>query len=192
MLVVPRRGAGAVYHGEADAPPSRQQLDLTVADPPEFLRGERAVLVRLQGESRLAAEAAFVGRSSLTSCRFQLLSAWRLIERRIFPRFETNLRADVRNLQDGLTQEGKVLDMSQGGLRVRTRRPAAGLVEVLVHEGTDGMRLPCDVVGSNVADQATELRLRFRELAPEQRRFVHRMVATLQALDEHGRDLLAS
>ena len=62
--------------------------------------------------------------------------------------------------------------MSQGGLRVRTRRPAAGLVEVLVHEGTDGMRLPCDV-----ADQATELRLRFRELAPEQRRFVHRMVA---------------
>jgi hypothetical protein len=192
VLVVPRSGGGAVYHGAAGVSPSSQLLELTVADLPELQRGERAVLVRLQGESRLKAEAAFIGRSSPTSSRFQLLGAWHVIERRIFPRFETNLRADVRNLQDGLTQEGKVLDMSEGGMRVRTRRPAAGPLEVLVHEGTDGMRLTCDVVGSNVTGQTTELRLRFQNLAPEQRRFIHRMVTTLQALDEHGRNLLAS
>jgi PilZ domain len=60
------------------------------------------------------------------SSRFQLVSGWRPIERRIYPRYETNVRVDIRNVHDGLTQEGTIVDMSEGGLRVETRRPVQG------------------------------------------------------------------
>jgi hypothetical protein len=193
VLVVPRNGGGSVYQGAvASASDSERVIDLTIADFPVILRGDRAVLVRIDGESRLAAEAAFFGQAGRAAARFQLLSAWRVIERRIFPRFETSLRATVQAPAGGLEQDGRVVDMSEGGLRLHTRKPMTGAVEVTIHEGSDSIRLVCDVRGSSQDGGQAQLRLRFRELSNEQRRFVHRMVTALQALNEHGRNLLAS
>lgn len=193
MLVVPRNGGGVVYQGQAAslAAAGPHVLDLTIADLQELCRGDRAVLVRFDGDSKLAAEAVFIGLAGRTSRRFQMLGDWRVIERRIFPRFDTKLRATI--FSDGaVPRDGKVLDMSEGGLRVLTSGPAAGAVEVLIHEGIEGVRLGCDVVGARREGHATELRLRYRELSVSDRRFVRRMVSALQALSEHGRDLLAS
>ena len=156
-------------------------VELSVAGLPPLARGDRAVLVWLSGSDRASAEAVFVAAAAPEASRFQLLSSWRRLERRGDAGFETNVRVDIRNIRDGLAQEATLLDVSEAGLHVETRRPLQGAVQALIHEGAESTRIPCDVVETTTRGQRTETRLRFRDLSDEQVTFIERIALTYDA-----------
>lgn len=194
MLVLPRDGTRALYQAVIAQPLANgAALDISLEGTPdhEFQRRDRVVLVVLRGDSRYAAEAIVVAVGNGTVIRAQLLSAWRFIERRLFPRFETSMRVQVTPAEGADSIEGRVLDMSSGGLRLAIDRAIQGEIDVIVH-GRDGIRIPCNVIACRRTGREFEVRTSFHPLSPAQRRFVQDVVSALQTLSERGRNLLAS
>ena len=154
-------------------------------------RRERLVVVLVRGDVRHASEAVVMATAG-DQLRVQLLTPWAVVERRLFPRFETSLRVLISppGANDPLIP-GRVLDLSAGGIRLVVPRPVPTEVDVIVH-GESGTRLPAEVIRSQRVGKEFDLRTRFLPLSTMQRRFVYDMVSALQALNEHGRNLLAS
>lgn len=193
-LVLPRDGSRALYQGVIEQPLANgAALDISIEDTPDhsFQRRDRVVLVVLRGDSRFAAEAIIMASGEATVIRAQVLSPWRFIERRLFPRFETSMRVQVTPTEGADFIDARVLDMSSGGMRLAVDRTIEGTIDVIVH-GRDGIRIPCDVIASKRTNREFEIRVRFQNLTQGQRRFVQEMVSALQTLSERGRNLLAS
>ncbi len=181
-----------MYHGTTHSTDSIEgTLDAIVDDLPALPAGERTVLVALAAGKRHVAESLIVEASS-SLARFQLRGDWRPLDRDPAGNRETMPRADLRNLRDGLSQEATIVRLSASALHVQTRRPADGAVELIVHEGRDGVRIPCEVVRSSLSGQTTDIVMRFRDLTPDQVDFVRRMMETFESVSEPGRAALAS
>ncbi|MCZ2108812.1 MAG: PilZ domain-containing protein [Dehalococcoidia bacterium] len=194
VLLLPRDGSRALLHAVIQQPLANgAALDISMEGAPgrAFERRDRVVLVVLRGDSRFAAEAIVVATSGMAGIRVQLLSPWRFIERRVFPRFETSMRVQVTSANGNELADARLLDISSGGMRLSADHAIDGRIDVFIH-GRDGIRLPCDVIACRPTGRLFEVRARFCDLGQGQHRFVQDMVSALQALNERGRNLLAS
>lgn len=131
--------------------------------------------------SRFTAEAHFVARNADVAA-FKLASRWRALDLRRDPRFNTDLKAEVRSVLGNSRQEGRIIDVSMGGAAVAVEtRPGGSQVEVGVAANGYAARILCDVLSSSQVGTETILHLRFRDMTPPQAAFIRQLVAALVA-----------
>jgi hypothetical protein len=111
---------------------------------------------------------------------FRAAAAWRRVESRQSARIRVDLQAEVRSVLGQSRQEGRVVDVSLGGLAVRVPvKPGGREIEVIVRFGGYGSSLPCRVVSVTNEDSAVLLHLEFQALTPPQKAFIRNLVGTL-------------
>ncbi|MFN8508131.1 MAG: PilZ domain-containing protein [Dehalococcoidia bacterium] len=110
----------------------------------------------------------------------QLTSAWQVMNRRRNSRYATRMAATVICLESHASQQGRVLDVSHGGLRVELPvQPGPGSLLIKLNWQRKAVLLPAAVAGWDDTDDGGQLRVKFGELDPEQRRFIDELIEFL-------------
>ena len=139
------------------------------------------VLVALDGTRRMTQRAAYIGHTE-RAVAFRSLGPWQQVYRRQYPRYRAEYRVEVRSVLGSSRQDGRMVDISMGGMAVRVpSRPGGRQVQVRVWAGAFSSELLCAVVGAEEQDGEVLLRLQFVELLPAQRAFVRQVVEELAA-----------
>ncbi|GIW18574.1 MAG: hypothetical protein KatS3mg064_1731 [Tepidiforma sp.] len=137
------------------------------------------VLVALDGSVRVSQPAAYIGHTE-RAVAFRSLGPWQPVDRRAHPRFAANYRAEVRSVLGNSRQDGRLVDISMGGMAVRVgSRPGGRQVQVRVWAGPFSSELLCMVVGAEEDENGVVLRLQYTDLLPAQRAFVRQVVEGL-------------
>lgn len=163
-----------------------------VLESPGFPAGDGQVLVvaGVRGSRRFA-PAAFV-RVHGGAHIFRLLGEWRPFDVRASKRFRVDLPAQVTALLGGARHEGRVMDVSAGGMAVAVQTSPVGrdLEVALVFDGY-GAHLPCRLVGAELWRSGQLLHLQFAALTIAQQAFIRNLLALLRQ-QEHYLERLAS
>lgn len=136
-------------------------------------------LVALDGSVRMTQPVAYIGHSE-RAVAFRSLGPWQPVYRRKYPRFRADYRVEVRSVLGNSRQDGRMVDISMGGMAVRVgSRPGGRQVQVRVWAGAFSSELLCMVVGAEEDGDGVLLRLQYVELLPAQRAFVRQVIEGL-------------
>jgi hypothetical protein len=134
------------------------------------------VLVAVDGDVRLTQRVAYIGHTE-RAVAFRSQGGWQRMDRRSYPRYRADFRVEVRSVLGGSRQDGRLVDISMGGLAVRTEsRPGGRQVQVRIWAGAFSSELLCTVLRADEQDNCVVLRLQYVELLPSQRAFVRQVI----------------
>lgn len=151
--------------------------------PESWARGTAVSVIHGPRGQRYSAAAALVARTG-DVLAFKLTTPWRPLDGRRAPRFETDLKAEVRSVLGNSRQEGRLIDISLGGGALLVpARPGGSQVELGLWTNGYGAHLLCEVVGATPHDEETLLHLRFKDLSPPQNAFIRQLIARLAEAD---------
>lgn len=181
VTVVLRSGTPAQWPGEVAAVRDGG-LAVRIEGPmPAWDAGAQYVLMALDGSLRMTQPAAYIGHTE-RAVAFRSLGPWQPVYRRQYPRYRADYRVEVRSVLGSSRQDGRMVDISMGGMAVRVpARPGGRQVQVRVWAGAFSSELLCAVVGAEELGEEVLLRLQFVELLPAQRAFVRQVVEELAA-----------
>lgn len=179
VTVVLRSAQPAQWPGEVAAVREGGVAVRIAGAMPEWDPRGTYVLVALDGSTRVSQPAAYMGHSE-RAVAFRALGPWQPVDRRAHPRFAANYRAEVRSVLGNSRQDGRLVDISMGGMAVRVgSRPGGRQVQVRVWAGPFSSELLCMVVGAEEDESGVVLRLQYTDLLPAQRAFVRQVVEGL-------------
>jgi len=142
---------------------------------------EPARAVVLRGDNKYIA-AGDVTVAADGAAWLRLTSAWQVMNRRRNSRYPARMAATVICLESHASQQGRVLDISHGGLRVELPvQPGPGELLIKLNWQRAAVLLPAIMAGWDDTDEGGQLRVRFGELDAEQRHFIDDLVAYLSA-----------
>jgi len=191
-MVKRQRGtATGVSQGIVASVTSCGAIGLRLAGSPHYAEGDHVELTSLENEYKWTAEAAFAGEQREVIF-FKATSSWYCEERRSSARYPTHMAVTVVAPSEAYLARGTALDLSEGGMKVAVPEEPAGKDVRVVLTETDGLSLPCHIVGISYGDDGVQLHLAFGELPVDASRFVQRRLADLKVIAERGRNLLGN
>jgi hypothetical protein len=115
-----------------------------------------------------------------TVVAFRIISVLKSIDLRRDPRFNVDLKVEVRSVLGSSRQAGRLVDVSMSGtaLAVDTR-PGGSQIEIGLQANGYSARLLCDVISTHKSGAETVMHLRFRDVSPPQQAFVRQLVGQL-------------
>lgn len=179
VTVILRSPAAAQWPGEVAAVREGGIAVRLAGEMPEWDPAATYALVALNGNVRMTQLAAYIGHSQ-RAVAFRSLGPWQPVYRRKYPRYRADCRVEVRSVLGNSRQDGRMVDISLGGMAVRVgSRPGGKQVQVRVWAGAFSSELLCMVVGADEEEAGVLLRLQYVELLPAQRAFVRQVIEEL-------------
>ncbi len=179
MTVILRSPEAVQWPGEVAAVREGGIAVRLAGEMPEWDPAATYALVALHGNVRMTQLAAYIGHSQ-RAVAFRSLGPWEPVYRRKYPRYRADYRVEVRSVLGNSRQDGRMVDISMGGMAVRVgSRPGGRQVQVRVWAGAFSSELLCMVVGSEEEEAGVLLRLQYVELLPAQRAFVRQVIEEL-------------
>jgi len=175
-LVVIQKGAVPVQREGVVVAVKGTALALRIDESAAWSDAAETVLIISHAEGRSRASARYVACQNDVYA-FALTSRWQRLELRSSPRYRLDLGVRVSSVLGQSRQDGKMVDVSLGGLAVRVpTKPGGGAVEVEINRDGFTSHLRCEIVGSVAEESSVLLRLRYAELNHVQLAFVRRLV----------------
>ena len=156
----------------------RSALAIRFAGPVSWNETDEIVLIVSVAANRYRATARYVASQGAVYA-FALTTAWQPLNLRSTPRYRVDLYAKVCSVLGQSRQDGRVVDLSLGGMAVWVpSKPGGGAIEVMITAGGFTSHLPCEVLAARPQTSGVIIRARFGELDQVQRAFVRQLVAT--------------
>lgn len=158
-------------------------LAIHFSGPAAWNETDEVVLIMSTPSNRFRATGRYLA-SQGEVCAFALTTPWRPLNVRSSPRQRANLHARVTSILGQSRQDGRVIDVSLGGMGIWLPvKPGGGAIEVMITSEGFTSHLRCEVVSSTARDQGVVLGVRYAELNHVQETFVRQLVATLAAAE---------
>lgn len=180
-LAVIQKGAAPVQREGVVVAVKGTALALRIDKPAAWSDAAETVLIISLAEGRFRASVRYVARQNDVYA-FALTSRWHGLDLRSAPRYRLDLGVRVSSVLGQSRQDGKIVDVSLGGLAVRVpTKPGGGAVEVEINHDGFRSRLRCEIVDSVAEESSVLLRLRYAELNHVQLAFIRRLVTSALA-----------
>ena len=192
-LAVIQKSAPPVQRQGVVAAVKQSALAIRFDAPVAWNETDEIVLIVSIAANRFRATGRYVA-SRGEVYAFALSTPWQPLNLRSAPRHRTDLYTQVSSVLGQSRQDGRVIDVSLGGMAVWVpTKPGGGAVELMITSGGFTSHLRCEVLSSVPQKSGVVLRVRYAELNQVQRAFVRQLVATaatteLAAADEATRD----
>lgn len=124
---------------------------------------------------------------------FDLLSPFRVFNRRLYKRYPAAFRVFV--LEEGIQRVGRALvtDISFAGMRLKVPAPVeSDHISVVIQAFGETVEVSCEVQGALVSNGEFFVRLRYSALNPFQLASLTGILMQLEELENHGPELLAA
>ena len=157
-------------------------LAIGFAAPVQWSETDEIVLIARSAATRFRATGRFVA-SGGDVYAFALITPWQPLNLRSSPRHQADLHVRVTSVLGQSRQDGRVLDVSLGGMAVWVpAKPGGGAIDVTVAADGFAAKLRCEVLATVPSEPGVVLRVRYDELNAVQQAFVRKLVATAAAM----------